>query len=185
MNTSQAPPQVGTNVLAVSTILTGSLPATLATPDAPASYTVDAVFNRKPNEREVAAIRGDDMHAYLSRAGYPRVQTEISDRRLVINNTNLEELRDGLAVTIAHALASISAAVQAQRDVDVAALHELAEREATRGAVVADLVASVSFSAPDIGPEVIAATDHSPEVTPADRTQVSDWNSEGGATDGQ
>lgn len=162
--------QAGTDALGIGTILVGSLPATLLTDDAPERYTVEAVFTRKPDRDEIVAILDGETRDRLSLAGYPTVELTVSDRRLEIANTNLEELRDGLAVVLAERLSDISTAVRAQREVVAAHYRQASDREDRRAAAVAALAESVTFPAP-------AAADRSDA---ADRAPVAAEGAGGG-----
>src|SRR6478736_1387528 len=103
--------------LGLGSVLVGSLPAALLTDHAPERYTVEAVFTRRPERDEVTEILGIETRDRLARAGYPTVEVTVSDRRLEIANTNLEELRDGLAAVLADRLAEISVTLMADREV--------------------------------------------------------------------
>lgn len=168
-----------TGPLGLGQVLTGSLPATLLTESAPDRYTVAAVFSRKPDRDEIEEILGFDTRAYLSRQGYPTVEVTVSDRRLEIANTNLEELRDGLAGTLAERLADISADVQARRGIAAVRFEEASHREQQRAAAVAALAESVSF-VPRVGVGAAPSAVRR-ETTPDDRSSASDWVGEGGA----
>lgn len=157
--------------LGLGSILVGSLPSTLMTEDAPERYTVEAVFTRKADRDEVAAIESGATRDHLFTLGYPTVELRVSDRRLEIANTNLEELRDGLAVAIAAHLASISDGLSAERVAAADRFHDATARELERAAAVAILVQSVTFS-----PGAGTADDE------ADR--VEEWMQEGGALRG-
>ena len=157
-------------MLGLETVLVGSLPATLLTDDAPDRYTVEAVFTRKTDRDEVAAIQGSEMRAHLSANGYPTVELRVADRRLEIANTNLEELRDGLAAVIAERLAEISADLLADREIAAHRFQDASDREQVRAASVAALAESVVFArraAPVIGD---------------DDARIEDWVEEGGAS---
>lgn len=156
-------------LLGLETVLVGSLPATLMTDDAPDRYTVEAVFTRKTDRDEVTAIQGSDTRAHLSAKGFPTVELHASDRRLEIANTNLEELRDGLAAVIAERLAEISTALQTERGIAADRFQAASDREQERAASVAALAESVTFArraAP-------AASD--------DDARIDEWVEEGGA----
>jgi len=159
----------GPELLGLESILIGSLPAALMTDEAPDRYTVEAVFARKTDRDEVAAIQGSETRAHLSANGFPTVELHVADRRLEIANTNLEELRDGLAAVIADRLADISAGLQAERDLAAIRFQDASEREQHRAASVVALAESVSF---DRRP-VTAAFD--------DESRIEDWAEEGGA----
>ncbi|MCK2037453.1 hypothetical protein KZC51_15070 [Microbacterium sp. SSW1-49] len=158
------------DLLGLEHVLIGSLPATLLTDDAPDRYTVEAVFTRKTDRDEVAAIQGSEMRAHLSANGYPTVELRVADRRLEIANTNLEELRDGLAAVIAERLATISADLLADREIAAHRYQDASDREQVRAASVAALAESVVF-ARRAEP---AAVD--------DDARIEDWVEEGGAS---
>lgn len=164
--------------LGVSSVLVGSLPATLLTTAAPDRYTVEAVFTRRPAPDEVAEIVGEATQHGLSQAGYPHVTLSVADRRLVIHDTTLEELRDGLADALSSRLSEISTHLRRVQEATATALQGVADREAERAAAVAALAESVTFPAPAHprrGDEPDAAA-----PSPADEAQVSAWDSEGG-----
>ncbi len=152
--------------LGLGSVLVGSLPAALMTDDAPERYTVETVFTRRPQKDEVAAILDGETRDFLTRAGYPTVEVAVSDRRLEIANTNLEELRDGLAAVLMDRLAEISERVRAVRDAAEVRMKDAADHEHTRAAAVVALAESVHFRAS--GP------------ADADAAQLSEWDGEGG-----
>jgi hypothetical protein len=134
------------DVLGLGTIIVGSLPATLFTDDAPDRYLVEAAFNRKPQREEIEAILGNETRTCLSDNGYRTVEVSVSDRRLGIANTCLEELRDGLGAVLAERLAVISTEVGRRREIATARFQEASERERERAAAVAALADSVTFA---------------------------------------
>ncbi|TQM27989.1 hypothetical protein FB391_2030 [Microbacterium kyungheense] len=131
--------------LGLGSVLVGSLPAALMTGDAPDRYTVEAVFSRRPEREEVTAILGDETRDCLTKSGYPTVEVTVSDRRLEIANTNLEELRDGLASVLADRLAEISAVVRTARETAAARFADATASEHERATAVTALAASVAF----------------------------------------
>ncbi len=155
-------------LLGLDSILVGSLPATLMTDDAPDRYTVETVFTRKAGRDEVAAIQSSQTRDYLSDRGFSTVELHVSDRRLEIGNTNLEELRDGLAAVIADRLAEISRALLADREVAALRFQDASEREQERAARVAALAGSVTFT-------------RRPVAVADDAARIDDWVEEGGA----
>lgn len=156
-------------LLGLESILIGSLPATLMTDEAPDRYTVEAVFTRKTDRDEVAAIQGSETRAHLSANGFPTVELHVADRRLEIANTNLEELRDGLAAVIAERLAEISAALVAAREIATLRFQDATDREQKRAASVVALAESVVFAR---RPMVVVSDDDA---------RIEDWVEEGGA----
>lgn len=170
--------------LGLGSVLVGSLPVTLLTDEAPDRYTVEAVFTRRPERDEIAQILGSETRAFLAQAGYPTVELTVSDRRLEIANTNLEELRDGLGGVLTQRLAEISTDVHG-RERDAAARFQVAaEHELERAAAVAALAESVTFETPrgrtprrQVRERV--TSDHR-ETSVADWEQIHGWDSEGG-----
>jgi hypothetical protein len=156
-------------LLGLESVLVGSLPATLMTDEAPDRYTVEAVFTRKTDRDEVAAIQGIETRARLSANGFPTVELHVADRRLEIANTNLEELRNGLAAVIAERLVEISAALIAEREIVAHRFQDASAREQARADSVAALAESVSF------------IPRSAMGAPDDDARIDDWVEEGGA----
>ncbi|WP_210418419.1 hypothetical protein [Agromyces intestinalis] len=151
MTTQTKTTAAGNGSLGLGSVFLGSLPTTLLTDEAPDRYTVEAVFTRRPEREEVEQIAGAGTRSVLSQAGYPTVEVTVSDRRLAIANTNLEELRDGLAATIARRLSDISVDVRARREVADARFKDASEHEHVRSTAVAALAGSVTFDArPDL-----------------------------------
>ena len=144
-----APDRSPSAELEVGAILTDALPSTLLTPEAPERYTVSAVFTRRPSRAEIDAIHGNDTRAALTAAGYPTVELRVSDRRLEIANTNLEELNYGLAAAIAERLHDISLDTEAAHERFEAELLEKSQRETDRAALVALAAAAVTFARVD------------------------------------
>ncbi len=166
--------------LGLGSVLVGSLPAALMTDEAPNRYTVEAVFTRRPDRDEVTQIFGGETRDFLKRAGYPTVQVTVSDRRLEIANTNLEELRDGLAGMLAERLAEISEGVRAGRDAAAVRFQDAIASEQVRATAVAELAESVSFQRPgdDLArpKSVVDRTD----VEASYRAQIEEWADDGG-----
>lgn len=165
-----------TATLGLGSVLVGSLPAALMTDEAPDRYTVEAVFTRRPERDEITEILGRETRDRLAKAGYPTVEVTISDRRLEIANTNLEELRDGLGGVLADRLAEIGAGIRARQDAAAVRFREAAEGEQDRAASVAALAESVTF-------RTSAARGSEPDrrsVAAEDRARIDDWTAEGG-----
>lgn len=169
MNAQVKNAELNSELLGLRSVLIGSLPATLLTAEAPDRYTVEAVFTRKADRDEVAAIQGNETRSRLSARGYSTVELHVADRRLEIANTNLEELRDGLAAVIADRLAEISAALQVDRELSANRIQEVSDREQDRAASVAALAESVTF------------TRHAAAHEGDDDARIDDWVEEGGA----
>lgn len=169
MNAQVKTTGLGPEPLGLSAVLVGSLPATLLTEEAPDRYTVEAVFTRKTDRDEVAAIQGGQTRAYLSARGFPTVELRVSDRRMEIANTNLEELRDGLATVIADRLAEIDRVLKIERERAMQLHQDASARDRARAASVVVLAESVRFTRRPL------------HAVPDDMAQISDWVEEGGA----
>jgi len=131
--------------LRLTGVLAHALPVQLGTPDAPERYMVPAVFDRAPLPREVDLIEGSTAREELVRAGYDRVRLRVSDRRLEIADTSLEELKSGLAALIASILHDASVLVGERDDARRADLKAFAEREASRSDAVVQAASEVFF----------------------------------------
>ncbi len=166
-----------TATLGLGSVLVGSLPAALMTDDeAPDRYTVEAVFTRRPERDEITEILGSETRERLAKAGYSTVEVTISDRRLEIANTNLEELRDGLGGVLADRLAEISEGVRARQDAAAVRFREAAAGELDRAASVAALAESVTFRTSGTR---VSERDRRAAATD-DRARIDDWTDEGG-----
>ncbi|MDQ1084718.1 MULTISPECIES: hypothetical protein [Microbacterium] len=138
-------PSAYPNPLGLTSVLPGSLPPRLGTLTAPNTYQVDAVFNRRPQAEEVTALHSPTTQQALSDAGYPSVTLRVSDRRLEIANTNLEELKSGLATFLADHLAAITAKIQKDHLTAHARLAAAAEAEASRADAIAREAGLITF----------------------------------------
>lgn len=169
-----------TATLGLGSVLVGSLPAALMTDEAPDRYTVEAVFTRRPERDEITEILGSETRDRLAKAGYSTVEVTISDRRLEIANTNLEELRDGLGSVLADRLAEISAGIRARQDAAAVRFQDAAAGEQDRAASVVILAESVMFrTSADRGPESASVSDQR-SAAAEDRARIDDWTDEGG-----
>ncbi len=132
-------------VLHLRSVLVSGLPVELATAAAPATYTVPAVFSRQVTVGEREAIEHPGTTQRLAELGYPDVTLTVSDRRLLINHTNLAQLKDGLAGAVAAVLRDIDQVLtdqQARRDVDALAVRT---SEAERVARVQQAADEITF----------------------------------------
>ncbi|MGO2141647.1 MAG: hypothetical protein ACTH30_14690 [Leucobacter sp.] len=163
--------------LGLGSILVDSLPTELLTDTAPSRYTVEAVFNRRIKEAESKSLLSEETLQALKEEGFPEVRLSVSDRRLNIQNTTLEQLRDGLASTLAMLLARISEDVERAQAADDLRLSDGLEEERRRLEKVNDLARSVVFAPTPREPDARAAKR-------SDREEIKNWVDEGGASGG-
>ncbi|WP_150956358.1 hypothetical protein [Microbacterium testaceum] len=133
------------DMLGLTTVLSGSLPPTLGTLDAPDKYQVDAVFTRRPTSEEVIAIHSAATKKALVAAGYPDVTLRVSDRRLEIRDTTLEQLEMGLATFLADYLAHITEEIREYQATARKLVEDAAKVEGSRSEAVAARAALIRF----------------------------------------
>ncbi|GAA2845069.1 hypothetical protein [Paenarthrobacter ilicis] len=117
--------------LTLSGVLASALPHDLGTVQGPARYTVPAVFSRRPQPREIDLLHAVNSSHRFAGAGFGEVEISVSDRRLLISNTNLAELKSGLAHLVGVILDEISAQAcqeRADRAEELDALGLIEER---------------------------------------------------------
>ena len=131
--------------LRLVSILVSGLPVELGTPDEPATYTVPAVFSRQVTASERARIEDPDTARRLSQPGRPVLALTVSDRRLLIQNTTLAQLRDGLATALAAMLREVDRDLEVLRAVESAQAEAADADERARFAAVAAAAAAVHF----------------------------------------
>ena len=135
------------NVLRLTSVLASGLPLELGTPDEPARYTVPAVFSRQVNATERVRIEDPAAAAALvERCGLDHsLQLTVSDRRLLIGNTNLAELTGGLASAVAALLREIDAVLDAEQDARTAQATARRLVDTERAATLEAAAAQVHF----------------------------------------
>lgn len=149
MTTSASTTSDRSDPLGLTNVLPGSLPRTLGTAETPDSYEVDAVFSRRPSPEEVVAIHSAATKQALVSAGYPSVTLRVSDRRLEIHGTTLEQLEMGLATLLADQLAQITSQIRDEQATARKLIEEAAGAETTRADSVATRAAAVRFQRSD------------------------------------
>lgn len=132
--------------LRLTSILTSGLPALLGTGQAPTRYTVPVVFSRQVSVPEKTAIEGPETVRRLAARGYPQVTLQVSDRRLLVGHTSLEELEEGLAHELTLLLADIGRAVSRERDERAAAAAVRQSAESDRAVDVQRAVDRIVFA---------------------------------------
>ncbi len=145
MTSSPSPSSDRSDLLGLTTVLAGSLPRTLGTPETPDTYQVDAVFSRRPLPEEVVAIHSAATQQALATAGYPSVTVRVSDRRLEIRNTTLEQLETGLATVLADQFALITSHIREEQATARKLVEDAAGAEGTRIDAVAARAGRIRF----------------------------------------
>jgi len=137
--------------LRLVSILASGLPIELGTPEEPALYTVPVVFSRQVTAAEREAIEDPETARRLIEATgiEPGLTLTVDDRRLLIHNTSLRLLKDGLASAIGRMLQQLGADLMAEQDRATASAEAVVSHERTRAALVAREAAEISFTAPD------------------------------------
>lgn len=117
-STAPAPgaPETGATGLHLTSVLVAGLPPELGTSAAPARYTVPAVFSRQVSAVERARIEDPATALALRPHAADDISLEVSDRRLLVKNTSLAELRDGLASALAAMLRELETELHDERD---------------------------------------------------------------------
>lgn len=89
--------------LRLTSVLLSALPLELGTSAAPDRYTVPVVFSRQVTPQERERIEDPQLARRLGEPLGAELELVVSDRRLLVKNTSLAELRDGLAAALATA----------------------------------------------------------------------------------
>lgn len=104
------------------------------------------MFNRRPQAEEVKILQSRETLQALSEAGYSHVSLRVSDRRLEIAGTSLDELEAGLAGFLASHLASVTAHIQADRAAAQASMAAAVEAEGVRADAIARQAERIVFT---------------------------------------
>lgn len=141
--------------LRLVSILASGLPIELGTPEEPALYTVPVVFSRQVTaaERKVIEDPGTARRLIEATGTDPGLTLAVDDRRLLIHNTSLSMLKDGLASAIGRMLQQLGSDLMAEQDRVTASAEARMSRERARAALVARDAAEISFTAADDGRE--------------------------------
>lgn len=134
-----------TEPLRLTSVLVQGLPVELGTSHAPARYTVPAVFSRQVGVAERARLESAGTARRLSEHAGAPIELVVADRRLLIKDTTLDELRDGLAAQIAAVLRDLAADLTRERDAASAASEILVHEEYDRTERVRRQAADVVF----------------------------------------
>jgi hypothetical protein len=137
--------------LRLVSVLASGLPTDLGTPTEPALYTVPAVFSRQVTPQERARIEDPATARLLEEdtgAG-PGLELAVSDRRLLIVNTTLGQLKDGLAAAIGEMLTRLGQDLLTEQDRRTAAAKVAQTGEIERLEAVAQAAAEIRFGPVD------------------------------------
>jgi hypothetical protein len=131
-------------------ILESGLPAQLGTDDAPATYTVPVVVSRQVTPGERARIEDPETARRLSiqtgaRPKGSSLKLVVSDRRLLVENTTLDEMRDGLAHALSTMLQEMGHDLRSESSDRAAVAQARAVQEERRAARVHAAVAEIRF----------------------------------------
>lgn len=131
-------------------VLESGLPAQLGTVDEPERYTVPVVFSRQVTRAERERIEDPETARRLAvQAGAaqpgPDLRLVVSDRRLLIESTNLYQLRDGLAEALAEMLRDLGRDERAARSERAVEAESRAVEEEYRVSAVHAVVESIRF----------------------------------------
>jgi hypothetical protein len=137
--------------LHLRSVLESGLPAQLGTVDEPATYTVPVVFSRQVTASERARIEDPETARRLSiqtgaRPKGASLKLVVSDRRLLVENTTLDELRDGLAGALSTMLEEMGHDLRSESADRAAVAQARAVEEARRAAVVHAAVETIHFA---------------------------------------
>ncbi len=146
MTTTQALPPVRVDSpLTLSGILASALPNDLGTARAPSRYVVPVVFSRRPEPRELDLLQGSSISRRLDEAGYSDVELRVSDRRLLITNTNLMDLKSGLAQLLGIILNEVTTQADGERTERAEELDALGIIEEQRLEAIRRAAAEIHF----------------------------------------
>lgn len=137
----------GSDDLRLVSVLESGLPPQLGTPYEPPTYTVAVVFSRQVTRDERARIEAPETARRLvaESGADPALRLAVSDRRLLVEHTTLDQLRDGLATALAGMLREVGADLRAERTARAADAEVRSVEERRRASAVHDAVTSIRF----------------------------------------
>ncbi|MEN1974655.1 hypothetical protein [Cellulomonas olei] len=145
---TRTPPATLSTDLHIVSVLESGLPSRLATPEQPTAYVVPLVFSRQVSPSERARIEAPETARAIAEATGRTgtgLRLTVSDLRLLVEPTTLEELRDGLAAALAAMLRDLAGELRrasAEREV---AAEAQTTRERQRADAVHATIASIRF----------------------------------------
>lgn len=112
---AESAPGLPEQAIALNGVVASALPWNLRTAGEPSKYTVVVALSRRAEPYEIELVQDPSTVRRLHDAGYEDVRLAIAGRRLLVENTSLEQLRAGLAPELARIFRDISIAAQAQK----------------------------------------------------------------------
>ena len=150
--TAQPTPQADDTTLDLHllSVLESELPVEIGTADQPDRYTVPVVFSRQVTRTERVRIEdpatAQALTAQLAAApAGPGLRLAVSDRRLLIENTNLDELRGGLAAALAAMLRELGRELRTESSARAVQAEARVVEERERAAATHAAVATIRF----------------------------------------
>lgn len=133
--------------LRLLSVLESGLPPELGTAHEPPTYTVAIVFSRQVTREEKARIEAPETARRLAAesGADPSLRLAVSDRRLLVEHTTLDQLRDGLATALAATMREIGTELRAERTARAADAEVRSVEERRRSSAVHDAVSSIRF----------------------------------------
>ena len=132
--------------LAPEGVLASSLPWNVGAAAAPTEYSVVVALNREARPLEADLVNAASTLMRLRAAGYDDIVIALAGRCLVVEGTNLAQLRNGLAGELARIFRDIPAAARAQQDTSAPGPVAPPQPEGERRQAVSALAAQVSFA---------------------------------------
>jgi hypothetical protein len=142
----ESAPRLPAQAIALNGIVASALPWNLGTARGPSEYTVVVALSRRAEPYEIDLVNDPSTVRRLREAGYGGVGIAIAGRRLLVENTSLEQLRAGLARELARLFRDVSAAALAQQGQRRPELEALVLLERDRREAVEALAAGVRFT---------------------------------------
>ncbi|MCH6469610.1 hypothetical protein [Sinomonas terrae] len=143
---TESAPRLPEQAIALNAIVASALPWNLGTARGPSKYTVMVALSRRAEPYEIDLIQDPSTVRRLRNAGYEGVYIAIAGRRLLVENTNLEQLRAGLARELARLFRDVSIAALSQHGQRRSELEALVLLERDRREAVEALAAGVRFT---------------------------------------
>jgi hypothetical protein len=143
---SEQAPRLPEQAITLNGIVASALPWNLGTAKGPSKYTVMVALSRRAEPYEIDLVQASSTMRRLRNAGYEGVGISIAGRRLAVENTNLEQLRAGLARELARLFRDLSTTILAQKAERRSEFEALVLLERDRREAMEALAAEVHFT---------------------------------------